>query len=136
MRGCAWKQYAWPHFSSRWRSRTRRRSSPSPARWPTAGPARGSIATTSTGSEDPELAVAELADHGVKTLYVETASWKVPNRVDIVAPEQTKALLSAAHANGLKVVAWYLPGFVKLQTDMRRIRAALAFRTADGQAFD
>src|SRR3954452_24260407 len=36
----------------------------------------------------------------------------------------------------MKVVAWYLPGFKDLRTDMRRVRAALAFRTADGQAFD
>jgi hypothetical protein len=86
--------------------------------------------------EDPEFAVAEMADHGVKTLYVETASWKVPNRVDIVAPAQTDDLIAAAHANGMKVVAWYLPGFVNLATDMRRVRAALDFRTADGQSFD
>ena len=30
--------------------------------------------------EDPEFAVAEMADHGVNTVYVETASWKVPDR--------------------------------------------------------
>src|SRR4051812_29765023 len=86
--------------------------------------------------EDPEFAVAEMADHGVRTLYVETASWRVPNRVDIVAPAQTEELIAAAHANDMKVVAWYLPGFVNLRTDMRRVRAALEFRTADGQAFD
>ena len=86
--------------------------------------------------EDPEFAVAEMADHGVKTLYLETASWKVPSRVDIVAPLQTDDLIAAAHANGMKVVAWYLPGFVNLRTDMRRVRAALAFRTKEGQAFD
>jgi hypothetical protein len=33
-------------------------------------------------------------------------------------------------------VAWYLPGFRNLRTDMRRIRAALQLRTLDGQAFD
>jgi hypothetical protein len=36
----------------------------------------------------------------------------------------------------MKVVAWYLPGFKNLRTDMRRVRAALDFRTPDGQAFD
>jgi hypothetical protein len=86
--------------------------------------------------DDPEFAVAEMADHGVRTLYVETASWRVPNRVDIVAPQQTQDLIAAAHANDMKVVAWYLPGFKSLRTDMRRIRAALQFRTPDGQAFD
>src|SRR4051794_18568221 len=86
--------------------------------------------------EDAEFATAEMADHGIKTLYVETASWKVANSVDIVAPEQTGDLIAGAHANGMKVVAWYLPGFVSLRTDMRRIRAALDFRTDDGQGFD
>jgi hypothetical protein len=86
--------------------------------------------------DKPDLAVAEMAAHGVRTLYVETASWKVPNRVDIVAPQQTEALVTAAHAAGMKVVAWYLPGFRNPRVDMRRVRAALEFRTADGQAFD
>src|SRR3954453_7906407 len=86
--------------------------------------------------EDAQFAVAEMADHGVRTIYVETASWRVPARVDIVAPAQTDDLIAAAHANGMNVVAWYLPGFVNLKTNMRRITAALDFRTGDGQAFD
>src|SRR3954447_18018087 len=44
--------------------------------------------------EDPEFAVAEMADHGVRTLYVETASWRVPSRVDIVAPAQTDDVIA------------------------------------------
>ncbi|MEA2495500.1 MAG: hypothetical protein QOJ29_3411 [Thermoleophilaceae bacterium] len=116
----------------------------SPAAAPPARP--GVVAYAGTGAwvdrydfarlEDPTFAVAEMADHGVKTVYVETASWRVPNRVDIVAPAQTDDLIAAAHANDMKVVAWYLPGFVNLKTDMRRIRAALDFRTGDGQSFD
>lgn len=116
--------------------------SPAPAHTAQAGP----VAYSGTGAwidrydfaklEDPEFAVAEMADHGVKTLYVETASWKVPDRVDVVAPEQTMDLIAAAHANDMKVVAWYLPGFKDLRTDMRRVRAALELHTPDGQAFD
>jgi hypothetical protein len=115
---------------------------PHPARTADLGP----VAYSGTGAwidrydfarlEDAEHVVAEMADHGVDTLYVETASWRVPNRVDIVAPQQTQDLIAAAHANGMKVVAWYLPGFKNLRTDMRRVRAALDFRTPDGQAFD
>lgn len=88
------------------------------------------------GLEDPRLAVADMAAHGVKTLYLETASWKVPSRVDIIAPLQVADLIDAAHATGMKVVAWYLPGFVDLSADMRRIRAALGFRTIGGGTFD
>jgi hypothetical protein len=116
--------------------------SPAPAQRAQAGP----VAYSGTGVwidrydfaklDDPALAVAEMAGHGVSTLYVETASWRVPSRVDIVAPAQTSELIAAAHANHMKVVAWYLPGFKNLRTDMRRIRAALQFKTLDGQGFD
>lgn len=115
---------------------------PAPAHAAQTGP----VAYSGTGAwidrydfarlEDAEFAVAEMADHGVRTLYVETASWRVPNRVDIVAPEQTQDLIAAAHANDMQVVAWYLPGFKSLRTDMRRVQAALDFQTPDGQRFD
>jgi hypothetical protein len=77
-----------------------------------------------------------MAAHGVRTLYVETASWRVPRDIDVVAPIQTAQLVEAAHANGMRVVAWYLPGFEDLRLDLRRIEAALQFRTAAGQSFD
>ena len=115
---------------------------PHPARTAQAGP----VAYSGSGVwidrydfarlDDPGSVVAEMAAHGVRTLYVETASYRVPKRIDVVAPQQTRDLIAAAHANNVKVVAWYLPGFKDLRTDMRRVRAALAFRTADGQAFD
>lgn len=86
--------------------------------------------------DDPEGAVADMAAHGVRTLYLETASWKVARNVDIVAPDATARLIVAAHANGIRAVAWYLPGLVDRRLDMRRIKAALGFATPDGQHFD
>jgi hypothetical protein len=86
--------------------------------------------------DEPEAAVAEMAQHGIRTLYLETASWRVPRNVDIVDPEATERMIVAAHASGMRVVAWYLPGFMDLRMDMRRVRAALEFQTADGQRFD
>jgi hypothetical protein len=86
--------------------------------------------------EDPEAAVAAMATNGVRTLYLETASWRVPRSVDIVDPEATERMIVAAHDLGMQVVAWYLPGFKDLRMDMRRVRAALEFETADGQRFD
>ena len=85
---------------------------------------------------DPALAVDAMAAHGVKTIYVETASYRVPGGVDVVAPAKTAQLIASAHADGMKAVGWYFPGLVDLRTDMRRVRAALGFRTADGQSFD
>src|SRR5438309_3789029 len=115
---------------------------PHPARQAAAGPAayQGAGAWIDrydfAALPDADYVVAGLAKHGIRTLYVETGSWKVPADVDIVAPEQTADLITAAHANGMHVVAWYLPSFDDSGTDMRRIRAALDFRTPDGQAFD
>ena len=85
---------------------------------------------------DPEGAVADMGGHGVRTLYVETASWKVRRGVDIVDLEATARLIATAHANGMQVVAWYLPGLHNRRLDMRRIRAALDFTTPDGEQFD
>jgi hypothetical protein len=85
---------------------------------------------------EPEAVIEEMAGHGVKTVYIETASWRVPRRVDIVDPDATAALIGAAHAHGMKAVAWYLPGFKNLRLDLRRVRAALEFETVTGERFD
>jgi hypothetical protein len=119
----------------------------SPATSPPAHVARaGPVAYRGTGAwidrydfeqlPDPGLAVAQMAAHGVRTLYVETASWRVPRDVDLVAPVQTAQLVEAAHQHGMRVVAWYLPAFEDLRLDLRRIRSALHFRTPGGQSFD
>ncbi|MFL5896612.1 MAG: hypothetical protein ACJ76Z_16055 [Thermoleophilaceae bacterium] len=86
--------------------------------------------------EDPESAVAAMAGRGMRTVYLETASWKVARTVDVVDPGTTARLIAAAHANGMRAVAWYLPGLRDRRIDMRRIRAALRFTTPDGQHFD
>jgi hypothetical protein len=86
--------------------------------------------------DDPEAAVGEMSDHGVRTLYLETASWRVPRNVDIVDPDTTERMIVAAHSLGMQVVAWYLPGLADRRIDMRRIRAALDFQTLEGQRFD
>ena len=44
-------------------------------------------------------------------------------------------MLLRAHARGIKVVAWYLPKFYDLDSDMRRFLAMRDFR-ADGHGFD
>jgi hypothetical protein len=86
--------------------------------------------------KNPEGAVANMAAHGVHALYLETASWRVPRDVDIVDRPATERLIVAAHANHMRVVAWYLPGLMDRRIDMRRIRAALDLRTAGGERFD
>jgi hypothetical protein len=119
---------------------------PVPAARPAEAPRAGLDAYAGTGAwidrydyptlGDPEVAAGEMAIHGVRTLYMETASWKVGRSVDVVDPVEIAGLIDAAHANGMRVVAWYLPGLVDRALDMRRIRAALGFTTPDGQRFD
>lgn len=83
---------------------------------------------------DPEGTVQSLAAHGVRTLYVETSNYDRP--YDIYQPEAQAKLIEAAHAVGMDVVAWYLPGFLDPGKDVNRSLAAIRFRTPGGQQFD
>jgi hypothetical protein len=82
----------------------------------------------------PEAAVARMRDLGVTTLYLETSNYS--QRVDLVRPAALGRFVDAAHANGLRVVAWYLPSFKNLALDLRRSLAAVRFRSPQGEAFD
>jgi hypothetical protein len=82
----------------------------------------------------PEAAVARMRDLGVTTLYLETSNYS--QRVDLVRPAALGRFVDAAKANGLRVVAWYLPSFQNLAFDLRRSLAALRFRSPGGYGFD
>src|SRR5206468_2176981 len=49
---------------------------------------------------------------------------------------QLGRLVDAAHAAGLRVVAWYLPTLLYPARDLRRVLAALHFTTPAGGRFD
>jgi hypothetical protein len=82
----------------------------------------------------PATVVASAKAHGVGTLYLQTSNYSQPT--DIVRPTALGRFVEAAHAAGLKVVAWYLPSFANPVRDARRARAAIAFRSARGERFD
>ncbi|HEX2025396.1 MAG TPA: hypothetical protein VHH92_03270 [Actinomycetota bacterium] len=82
----------------------------------------------------PGAAVADMANHGVRTLYLETSNYS--QRRGIVDAAAVGRFVEAAHARGIEVVAWYLPGFDRLRRDLRRSMRAISFRTPSGQAFD
>ncbi len=84
--------------------------------------------------QKPKEVVAAIVARGVKTIYLETSNYS--QDVAIVRPAATGKLLEAAHAAGLDVVAWYLPSFTRVKRDLSRSLAAIAFRSANGQAFD
>ena len=77
--------------------------------------------------------VDALAEQGVRTLYVQTARINVPDAV--VEPERLQALIDRAHEHGMFVVGWYMPTFVDVDEDLRRIEAAMAM-DIDGFALD
>jgi hypothetical protein len=84
--------------------------------------------------DDPEGTVAEMSAHGVRTLYIETSNYK--RHRPFVFREGIERFIEAAHAHGLAVVAWYLPGFDDVDRDFRRVMAAVELVTPSGEAFD
>jgi hypothetical protein len=115
--------------------------------WPQASAAAGKAPITayrglgtwvdlydSSAWKDPAAAVDDMASHGVRTLYIETANYHWP--VAINQPKTMDLFIQECHAHQIKVVAWYLPGFKDLAKDYRRSKAAIEYRTPDGQKFD
>jgi hypothetical protein len=84
--------------------------------------------------DDPIGAVARMKANGVATLYLETSNWR--QKVDVVRPATLAQMIEAAHAQGIKVVAWYLPSYKPVNTDLRRSLAAIGFTTPTAQRFD
>lgn len=83
---------------------------------------------------DPEAAVAAMTKHGVRTLYLETGNYS--HAAPVFRPADAGRFIDAAHAAGLKVVAWYLPSFLNVKTDARKALGAIRFRSATGQRFN
>jgi hypothetical protein len=83
---------------------------------------------------NPETTASRIAARGVRTVYVETANDR--STVDVVNPEPLGRFVDALQARGIRVVAWYLPGFLNPSLDVRRTRAMLSFRTPQGGLFD
>lgn len=82
----------------------------------------------------PERTAQRVAARGVRVVWIETANDAAP--ADVMRPGQLSRLVDALHAQGIRVVAWYLPGHVKPALDVRRSLAMLSFRTETGGAFD
>jgi hypothetical protein len=113
-------------------------ATPTPIRAdPAVGPFQGLGAWVDLYDEaawaDPPAAVADMAAHGVHTLYLETSNF---NRDTAFVDEAgVTAFLDAGAAEGVQVVAWFLPGFVDVATDTSRSQAAVAFTTPAGNRF-
>lgn len=82
----------------------------------------------------PEAAVLAMKSRGVRTLFLETGNYS--RTVDVIRPKLAGRFIDAARAQGLMIVAWYLPSFANPDRDFRRAMAAIRFRSAKGQLFD
>ena len=82
----------------------------------------------------PESSVAAMSKHGVRTLFFETSNYQMKH--DIVRRDRVDRFIAAAHAQGLQIVAWYLPSLTDLNRDTRRSLAALSYTTTTGEQFD
>lgn len=79
--------------------------------------------------------VDDMAAVGVKTLYLQAAKDDVRSPGLLVNPEILGPMLARAHTLNIKVVAWYLPKFYDLDSDMARLLAMRDFRF-EGHGFD
>jgi hypothetical protein len=82
----------------------------------------------------PRREIAAMHRYGVRTLYLQTGNYE--QSIDLVRPQALGQFIDAAHAVGMRVVAWYLPSFLYPAQDARRALAAVRFRTAKGGRFD
>lgn len=83
---------------------------------------------------DPEGTVARIAERGIGTLFLQTAS--TITRGPIHYPRLTARFLEAARAHGIHAVAWYLPELLGAPKDLRRGLAAARFASPLGARFD
>lgn len=86
--------------------------------------------------DHPWVHVRRMHDNGVRTLYLQTASSTTPVSTDLYRPSRLAGFLHAAHARGMRVVAWYLPPLRRVAREHDRAMAAIGFRTSRGQTFD
>ena len=79
--------------------------------------------------------VGAMAEHGVRTLYLQGAMDRGQPDVGVTAPDEVGELLRRAHDEGIRVVAWYLPRLGDLDRDVAFVEALDGF-THDGHRFD
>lgn len=84
--------------------------------------------------ERPARYVRGLTRRGVGTVFVQTSNYRQPR--DLHRPAAIGRMLRSAHRYGVRIVAWYLPGFDDPRRDWRRVRAAVGYEAAGGHRFD
>jgi hypothetical protein len=80
-------------------------------------------------------AVPAMHAQGIRTIYIETARWNSSSAFDF--PTDIGEWVEAAHANGMKIIGWYLPTYgTYYNADVSRTIAIATYRSPAGQGFD
>lgn len=88
--------------------------------------------------EGPQVVPEDLhtmAAQGVRTLYLQAARRDPLSPEGVVDRNLVGRFLSTAHAEGMRVVAWYLPKFGDLEADLANLALLREFR-AENHGFD
>jgi len=83
---------------------------------------------------DPAGTVKDAADHGVRTLFIQTGNARSTSGIS--NPAAMREFIKEAHAHKMYVIAWYLPTLKTGSVDYERFVQAIEFSTEDGQKFD
>jgi hypothetical protein len=78
--------------------------------------------------------IDQMAADGVQTLYVQPVRWD--SDTDLMETDRLLPLLERARADGLRVVAWYLPDLRDIDKDTRHLYAIANQLPIDGLAID
>ena len=88
---------------------------------------------------EPQLAIPaavdELADRGVRTLFLQATRLDPRSPEGIVDRGRVGEFLTRAHNRGIRVVAWYLPKFADVDVDLANLLLIRDFEV-DGHRFD
>jgi hypothetical protein len=91
-----------------------------------------------TGGAAPAVTtddIDDMADRGVRTLYLQAANDHARTPDPLVDEELVAALVARAHEHGIRVVAWYLPRFGDVEGDLTHLEGLADFE-AEGHRFD
>ena len=87
-------------------------------------------------NDNPQISLGDIdrmASLGVQTLYVQAVRWDV--ETGLLEEPRLRSLIDRARADGMRVVAWYLPDLGDIDADFRHL-IAIAQLPIDGLAVD
>ena len=82
----------------------------------------------------PSTAIADMKARGVRTLFLATGRFNSPS--DFFDEAKMGDWLDRAHAEGIRVIGWYVPAYGNMARDVRRTVAINDYASPGGQRFD